>query len=402
MDDSNRVTTLSDPLTLENSKETDHGVLILRILMSGMIKSYQSLLNPEHNQRKQIPCFDFELFKKQLDEKVKKLRKEKQSGDVKLVVKQIIGILTKKRYRRGPSKHFEVARDDYENRLSKAITNNEKLLLALPSFPVKCWNALKVERRMPDLAELNCLGRLYLLCKEIETVYEPGAKVILIADGPIYADIFNEPLSIAIQYKEEVINFIKKLDLEPYIIMHDMVDLISKYSTEFAEAKKISTIQVETFWHENPDNKHRKMLLENTMTNINVEKYSKDLLRSIFFDTKYNGDISELQIVKDEITKQTEISALKYAILLQAINSMELVKKCYPGCIRVTCHPKAGQLGLHLVSPKSCFNFPWNGVGVKKKNGEISVSLEDEVRRDQRYVAVYIEGEEFPFYYEEQ
>ncbi|CAG8521579.1 14580_t:CDS:2 [Dentiscutata heterogama] len=341
--------------------------------MSGMIKSYQRLSNPEHNQRKQIPYFGFELFKKQLDEKVKRLRKEKQSGDVKLVVKQIIGILTKKRHRRGPSKHFEVARDDYENRLSKAITNNEKLLLALPSFPVKCWNPLKVERRMPDLAELNCLGRLYLLCKEIESIYEPGAKVILIADGPIYADIFNEPLN-----------------------------LISKYSTEFAEAKKISTIQVETFWRENPDNKHRKMLLENTMTNINVATYSKDLLRSIFFDTKYNRDISELKMVKDEITKQTEVSALKYAILLQAINSMELVKKCYPGCIRVTCHPKPGQLGLHLVSPKSCFNFPWNGVGVKKKNGEISVSLEDEVRRDQRYVAVYIEGEEFPFYYEEQ
>ncbi|RIB25211.1 Pyoverdine/dityrosine biosynthesis protein [Gigaspora rosea] len=402
MDDSGRVNTLSNLSILENSKETDHGVLIRRILMSGMVKSYQSLSNPEHNQKKSIPYFDFEEYKKQLDEKAKRLKRGKLSDDVGLAVQQIIGILTKKRYRRGPPKHFEVARDDYENRLSEAISKKEKLLLVLPSFPVKCWNPLKVERRMPDLAELNCIGRLYLLCKEIELIYKPGAKIILIADGPIYADIFNEPLNVAIQYKQKVIDFIRQLGLDQYIIMHDMVDLISRNSADFVEAEEVAKMQVETFWRENPNNKHRLMLVENTMSNINVAAYPKDMLRAIFFDTKYNGDIVELNMAKDEICKQTEISAFKYATLLQAINSMELVMKCYPGCIRVTCHPKPGQLGLHLVSPNSRFNFPWNGVGVKKKNGEITVSLEDEVRRDKRYVAVYIEGEEFPFYYEEQ
>ncbi|CAG8816813.1 10110_t:CDS:1, partial [Gigaspora rosea] len=60
MDDSGRVNTLSNLSILENSKETDHGVLIRRILMSGMVKSYQSLSNPEHNQNKSIPYFDFE------------------------------------------------------------------------------------------------------------------------------------------------------------------------------------------------------------------------------------------------------------------------------------------------------------------------------------------------------
>ncbi|CAG8456856.1 10859_t:CDS:2 [Scutellospora calospora] len=401
MGDSDKVNTFALSDRSNESRETDHGVLTQRILMSGMVKSHHSLLNPEHNQRKEINDFDYEGHKRKLDEKVSKFRKRTYSDDVNKVVQQIIEILTAKRYRRGPKKNFEVARSDYEERLGKSVSKKEKLLLILPSFPVKCWNPLKVERKMPDLAEIQCISRLYLLCKEIEHVYEPGAKVILIADVPIYAPIFAEPLNVALQYKSEVIGFINKLNIGQYIIMGDMIDLIAQFSSEFEVAKRNAKIQVETFWHENPNDKHRIMLLENTHSNINLTAYSKEILRAIFFNTPYIRS-DELDIAKDEITRQTNKSALEYAILLQAINSMELIMKCYPDGIRVTCHPKPGQLGLHLLSPKSCFNFPWNGVGVLKKNGDIRVSLEDEVKRDKRYVAVYIKNDSFPFYYEEQ
>jgi pyoverdine/dityrosine biosynthesis protein Dit1 len=136
-------------------------------------------------------------------------------------------------------------------------------------------------------------------------------------------------------------------------------------------------------------------LLENTMSNINLTMYTRSELRGFFFDNIRPEEM------KNEIMKRATTSAFEYMVFLRTINTMDLVMRSFPGAIRVTCHPKPTQIGVHMLESCAGFNFPWNGVGVLKKNKKIIVMLEDEVRRDTKYRAVHIGEEEYPFYYEE-
>lgn len=58
--------------------------------------------------------------------------------------------------------------------------------MLLPAFPWKNPNPNKVLSFNPDLGEELGLARLNHLCEEIEKVYQYGAYVTLVADGPVY------------------------------------------------------------------------------------------------------------------------------------------------------------------------------------------------------------------------
>jgi hypothetical protein len=67
-----------------------------------------------------------------------------------------------------------------------------------------CAHRMQVVRRTPDLAEAWCLCRLYALCRAVEALYPPGCHVTLVADGLVYAPIFNEATDVALTYRLEV------------------------------------------------------------------------------------------------------------------------------------------------------------------------------------------------------
>lgn len=59
--------------------------------------------------------------------------------------------------------------------------------MCLPAFPFKSANKVeKVFGILPDKAEEMALGRLNSMCKGIEDVYKPGAKLTIISDGLVY------------------------------------------------------------------------------------------------------------------------------------------------------------------------------------------------------------------------
>lgn len=72
------------------------------------------------------------------------------------------------------------------NRLREFDEAGESISLLLPAFPWKNPNTDKVLGPSPDLGEELGLARLNHLCKEVGKIYPRGARLILVADGPVY------------------------------------------------------------------------------------------------------------------------------------------------------------------------------------------------------------------------
>ena len=339
-----------------------------------------------------IPQFDYASWRNNIDEAIERDVGRRTLSRTDILLEDIVMLLTSNRYRRGPRRFFESNRQYYEEGIRNAVQRDMPLEFVLPSFPVKCFNPLKVRRRTPDLAEVGCLSRLYSLCRDIEQIYQPGAMVILVTDGLVYAPIFREPIAHAQRYREEIDELIVDLGYRKYITSVDMGDLVASREDEFNRIYQMVEIRVADHYERYPNDSDRQRLIENTMTNINLTMYpERDLID--FFVNENNSALQE------EIRERATASAFEYLVFNQTLREIELVQRAFPNALRVTCHPKEGQLGLHLVHPNS-FNYPWNGVGILRENGTVRVEFEYEARRNPNYVAVYIEGESHPFFFQ--
>lgn len=82
----------------------------------------------------------------------------------------------------GPSKDTK-----FLDQIYSRVANAEPIFMCLPAFPFKSPNTTtKVLGRLPDKAEEFALAHLNGLCRAIEDVYCPGAKLRIISDGLVY------------------------------------------------------------------------------------------------------------------------------------------------------------------------------------------------------------------------
>lgn len=101
-------------------------------------------------------------------------------------------IIRSKRFRAGTvtQTRFDENKALFRPIVEEHIAEGSPLEFVLPSFPFKHNNPVKVSRRSPDMAEVLCLCRLHEICHAMSRVYEPGARLTIIADGLVYRDMF--------------------------------------------------------------------------------------------------------------------------------------------------------------------------------------------------------------------
>lgn len=87
---------------------------------------------------------------------------------------------------------LEAGRPRFIEVLNTFVSAGTKIDMALPAFPFKSANKVyKALGFLPDKAEEIALERLHNMCRRIEEIYEPGAKVIIISDGLVYNGSFH-------------------------------------------------------------------------------------------------------------------------------------------------------------------------------------------------------------------
>lgn len=82
---------------------------------------------------------------------------------------------------------LEAGRPRFISVLNRFVRVGHRIDMCLPAFPFKSANKVyKVFGFLPDKAEELALARLHNMCRRIEEIYAPGAKVVLISDGLVY------------------------------------------------------------------------------------------------------------------------------------------------------------------------------------------------------------------------
>lgn len=103
-------------------------------------------------------------------------------------------------------------------KINHFVTRNAPLPFFLPAFPFKCPARGCVVADMPDMAERAGLESLNALTCKIKEFYPPGAKILIVMHGQLFADIFNVSDETVQRYG----NAVKTLacDLEGLAVLH--------------------------------------------------------------------------------------------------------------------------------------------------------------------------------------
>ncbi len=344
-----------------------------------------------------ITWLNFEYLHKLFTSKLPK--REIPSWDKETDINSTLWVMRESRYRRWPESYMDEYKDlksILENNIKNKkdfmqlwrFSSKDELHIALPAFANKSFNPLRNTRKTPDLWEIRSLLHLHYMCKDLSNVYWARVKLKIIMDGIVYAPIFNEPMDVVFQYKQELEKLISITWCSNLSII-DMSELLPSFKN-FDSTHQSTKERVSKNRHLTKNTPAVNNLISNTKHNLNLSMYSiEDLVWAIVYET----NIELHNIIKDRAEK----SALEYLTFVQTLYSEEIVKKSFPNSIRATCHPKPWQRWIHLVW-KGSYNYPYNGVPFRDWN-KVTIVNEIDMLINKDIYWVHIQWDEKPIFY---
>ncbi|MCP3801966.1 isocyanide synthase family protein [Allokutzneria sp. A3M-2-11 16] len=317
---------------------------------------------------------------------------------------RVFRIMASGRYRSGTliKSKFDKNWQEWLPLLRDTVSSDRSISFALPSFPFKIPNQIKVRRRSPDMAELLCLQRLLEICHAISLVHEPGASFNIISDGIIYSDICGVSRIEATSYFEQIGDMIAQLHATERIKLFDMrEDILASCAADYEEVRTFLEPKLREWWSAHDKDDQTLHLVRTFATNIDLRP---QINAGLSYALSYLGSSQPLDATTQinqlltEIEDQATSAAFEFALTLCALKSIDAVATFFPHDLRATVHPKPGQWGIHLVNNKTRV-FPWQGVAFKKKSGEWRVHTEAEAIR-RRAVPVHLQADPLPYYYQ--
>lgn len=167
------------------------------------------------------------------------------------VEERVFRIMASGRYRSGTLVKSKFGQNWREWRplLRENVSSDRQITFALPSFPFKIPNQIKVLRRSPDMAELLCLQRLVEICHAIRMVHDPGAYFNIISDGIIYSDIFGVSRVEAVCYFEQIDGMVQQLKAAEQVKLFDMQeDVLAPCAADYEEIRTFLKPKLREWW----------------------------------------------------------------------------------------------------------------------------------------------------------
>jgi len=313
-------------------------------------------------------------------------------------IDHIANLFLSNKYRK--SSTLKVADADFRQNLITKITNivnkNKPITLVMPSFPFKSGNFAKCQRRLPDLAEVASLCRLWEITQQAEYIYKPGMQIIILSDGVMLSDVFNIRPYFCKIYLQTVEHWIRLMGMESRIKIFDLNSLLQKHFPDF-------NVEVDK----------EILLLKNNLKPEDVSRlyyslrlnYDNTLWLQEFATMCLNNFSPEVAVKLLE-RRDSEVGhkIFEYKSLWNTVEHLGVIESLFPDHIRATPHTfkHDNKLTLHLVNENTII-LPWMGVGVVKYSGSlghgvITVKYEHEVNHE-KSIPIFIQGEETPFGY---
>lgn len=274
-------------------------------------------------------------------------------------------MLTVMRFRRiaGPKKSCatslcEACLAPHLGQVIAAIEAQQPIIFVLPAFPAKSPNPAKVLGTLPDMAERLSLEFLHALCKQIQNMYSPGARVVLCSDGRVFNDAVG----------------VRDLDVTDY--QRELSLLITEMSFTF-----LSTFNLDDLYSGLDFNQMRHRLMEHYGEPLDVLK-----------DAVRKGSQSPCHIDDEEVHRQycgitrflvedamhPEQSRSRnavqkacrpraYVVIQRSRAWSQLIAERFPHAVRLSIHPQTcgtSKLGIRLMEAENWMT-PWHGVAME-------------------------------------
>jgi L-tyrosine isonitrile synthase len=236
------------------------------------------------------------------------------------------------------------------DRVVNAIVRNEPVVFVLPAFPGKSPNPAKVLGSRPDMAERQSLEFLNNLCRRIEKIYAPGARIVLCSDGRVFNDVVG----------------IAEDDITMY--QQDLVALIAEVG-----AGNLTTFNLDDVFEGDGFDEMRSRLmarhgesLETVQATVRAGGDALGLYRGItrflFEDALRPG----LTVSKTALQKECRRRA--YEVIRRSRAWDGLLAGIFPGAVRLSIHPQgcgSRKIGIHLMETQDEWLTAWHSVAVE-------------------------------------
>jgi len=375
-----------------------------RIDMTGTFYEKFSLEAAEENfdqfTKETIKEFDFRKFIKRFNTQINYFS-EKDFSNCKTTSEKVLRVITSQKYRNGPFETINLEKygSYFLERIDYWVKKNEPVHFMLPAMPFKIANPLKSSRRDADLAEVGSFCKFNEINLQIKKFYKPGATFTIIHDGHLYYRHFLHTEEDADRYFSSLKRFVKDLGLPEVIYLRDAFDDL-KHIKNFKKIYEEARIEMNNLWKsEKYNNEKIQKIIQSAKQNVNLSDIPFKVLYRINFMEDWDLTSDEKKI-KKEINERSEKCAFEYMVVQHALEKVDFFNVIVPNGIRLTVHPKEGQIGIFMVKKRTHL-LPWMGAGVLKNNGEVSVHYESELLSSSKYHPVYLKGEKHPFYYKE-
>jgi len=238
------------------------------------------------------------------------------------------------------------------------IERNLPIEFVLPAFPAKSPNRSKVLGKLPDLGEQIALTALNDMCKEICTIYPPGAKIVIASDGRIFSELVNVSDTDISNYVLELKQMISTLELNCLDVVN-LEDLVPQNSFALQREKLIHA-----YAEDLKDLKNRRS------KDPDFKQLFNGIHRFVVEDTLS----LELNKSKTKIKNEAKEVALK---IIQHSNAWtRFLAHVYPTAVRLSIHPYPAhdtKIGINITKSEDNWLTPWHGTIVLTKDGYILV-----------------------------
>lgn len=323
--------------------------------------------------------------------------------EVGTISEQILSLLTSSDVRKGSLEQmqFGQCRSQFLRVIDRCVQTERPVQLTLMAFPFKVPNPAKAgARRLPDLAELAALLRLYQLNLKAQLIYPAGLQFHIIHDGSYIAAVFGvcrEEVRAYENYFASLADLVNGLAPERFLHLHDFQSLLGAQVSDLRREVSGLSRSIKT-WFRNADRGDDWTdRFSKTLGMINL----RDLPlaeASLLLDCGATGGLPREY---SRLEHRVRSAMRRYCLRDSLLHSLDPRPICFPDAIHLTTQCRPQRLAIWMIGRGRSL-LPWHGVGVVDPAGTWKVGLARDVLCDPSYQPVFLAGEDTPFFYQQR
>ncbi|HSI04801.1 MAG: L-tyrosine/L-tryptophan isonitrile synthase family protein [Myxococcota bacterium] len=236
------------------------------------------------------------------------------------------------------------------SRVIASVELGEPVVFVLPAFPGKSPNPSKVLSARADMAERQSLAFLNELCRRVQAVYAPGARMVLCSDGRVFSDVVGIDESDITTYQRDLSALIADLGATA-LSTFNLDDVFTDCSFDAMRARLMAS-------HGQP--------LEALQAAVREGGEPKRMYCGITRFLFEDGLRPDMTMSKTALQKDCRRRA--YEVVQRSKAWDGLLATCFPDAVRLSIHPQvcgSRKLGIHLMETMDGWLTPWHGVAVE-------------------------------------